>query len=92
MARRFETEDLNSPEEVTSVSIPINIKKSCRDKGLTYKRCFLVGYHKLVNGEVDQIKENNKKIAEIEQGNMKLQRKITELSLELADLREKKKV
>jgi len=75
--------------ETTTMAIPTRIKNECKKRGIPYKRCFLVGYQKLVGGETDQLKKNNKEISELVEGNSKLHRKLTELSLKVHDLEKK---
>ena len=74
MAKQYETEEMNATEELTSMTIPVWMKKKCKKKGIPYKRCFLVGFNKLISGEIDQISQNNKTID-------KLQGLLTTLSL-----------
>lgn len=86
---KIETEQFNDLEVPTTISIPNRIKEDCKRKGIKFKRCFLIGYHSLASGEVSQTKQNNQEIKELREGNAKLQRKMTELSLKILDLEKK---
>jgi hypothetical protein len=74
---------LPEKEVLTSIKIPREMKHECKKRGIPYKRCFVVGFNKLVNGEADQTKVNNRQIEELQQDNQKMQRKLTELALKL---------
>ena len=89
MAKKYEREDLHQVEESTSITIPVNMKKTCKDKGISYKQCFLVGFNHIVNGGVNETKQRNKEINDLIEGNGKLHRKLTELSLKVHDLEKK---
>lgn len=89
MTHKTEVEQWNDIEVSTTISIPQKIKEDCKRKGIKLKRCFMIGYQKIVSGDIDQTKQNNQEIAELRAGNEKLQRKITELSLKVYDLEKK---
>jgi cell division protein FtsB len=89
MGKKIESEQWNDIEVPTSINLPQKIKEDCRRSGIKFKRCFLVGYHQLKNDGVGQTQKNNKEIEELKQGNDKLQKKITELSLKIYDLEQK---
>lgn len=81
--------EIERNEKLTTMLIPLEVKKGCKAKGLQYKHVFLAGYNFLTDGSVQQKKQKTKEIEEILVGNRRLQTKVTELSLKIADMERK---
>jgi len=89
MAKKIQCDEFGPHSEVevaTSVNIPVSMKKICKERGIGYKQCFLIGFDQVVNGGIEKRKEINEEIINLIEGNKKLHRKLTELSLKIRDL------
>ena len=81
------TQEKPQPEnELTTMKIPLEMKRFCKNNDIPYRRCFSVGYNFLIKGGADQTKENNREIEEMREDNVKIQRKLREIALKLADM------
>jgi len=84
-------EKKNEPEnELTTMKIPLEMKRFCKKNDISYRRCFIAGFNFLESGGVAEKKQKTEEINEILNGNRRLQRKLTELALKIQDLEQKK--
>jgi hypothetical protein len=85
--------------ENTTLNIEKKYKEILKSKGITYKQCFLAGYHKIIDeeqkglkAELEEYKLKVSKLAsrinELAGKNIKLETKLEELGVKVNDFKE----